>query len=662
MNLTQSNRPIAISTPLGEDVLLFQSMTAKETLGHLFEFSLDLLSEDENISIPDILGQNVTIRLELPDGENRYFNGWVSRFRQVGSEGRLALYEATVHPWLWFLTRTSDCRIFQNVTVPDIIKEVFRKHNFTNFDERLNDTYRTWEYCVQYRETDFNFVSRLMEQEGIYYYFSHESDKHTLILSDSYSSHEPIPGYENIPFYPQNEVAGRELEHISEWVVTQQIQPGTYTLDEYDFKRPRAELLATLANPQAHEHAEYEVYDYPGEYVEAGDGEQYVRTRIEELNAQHEQMQGQSNARGLTAGGLFELIEFPRPDQNREYLVTSATHYLTQSGYESDSPQEGPVYSCNFTSIDAQQPYRSPRTSAKPIVQGPQTAIITGPAGEEIWTDEHGRVKLQFHWDRYGENDENSSMWIRVSQVHAGKGFGGIDIPRIGEEVIVEFLEGDPDRPIVTGRVYNGDNKPPSGLPAAGMVSGLKSNSTPGGGGDNTMMLDDTKGKEKITIHAQYDMGTTVDHDQTNTVKNDFTETIKNNASITISEGTYKHDVKANTATYHVQGALTENYDDIQSTTANKAITIESGTAHVHIDASTVIKLHVGASTIKMDSGGNITIDGVNININAASTVTIKGKIVHSEATAEHQTKGAVVSSEGSATNTVKGGTVLLNP
>jgi len=668
----QAERAVEIFTPLGDDVLLFHRMTATEALGRLFQFDLDLLSKDPNIKFEDLLGQNVTVRLELPQDKTRYFNGFVSRFSLSGSLGDLSLYTATMHPWLWFLTRTADCRIFQDMTVPDIIKQVFRDLGFTDFEEALGGTYRKWTYCVQYRETDFNFVSRLMEQEGIYYYFKHEKDKHTLVLADSVSSHEPFPGYEKIPFFPPDEHLRREEHHIHEWTVSQEVQPGIYALDDYDFERPKANLLVKSSIPRSHVRSKMEIFDYPGEYTQTGDGETYVRARIEELQAEYEQVEGQSNARGLSVGSLFQLVEFPRQDQNREYLVVSATHELESDAYTSGLTAEvEDVYSCGFTALHSKQPYRQPRTTPKPMVQCPQTAVVVGPAGEEIYTDKFGRVKIQFHWDRYGKFDENSSCWVRVSHPTAGKGWGAVQIPRIGQEVIVDFLEGDPDQPIITGRVYNANQMPPFELPGAGMVSGMKSNTTPGGGGYNEISMDDTKDQEAITVHGQYDMNTTVEHDQTNTVNNDLVETIKNNTTIKITDGNYSHDVIIGTADYHVQSALTEKYDATQDTTVKGDLTVKSTTgaiavsadaSHVKIDAATKITLHTGASTIEMDAGGNIKIDGVNITINGSGSVTTKGTMVTSAASAQHQIKGAIVKSDGSATNTVKGGTVLLNP
>lgn len=629
----QATRPITVSTPLGDDVLLFHKMTAAEELGRLFEFKLDLLSTDEQINLEDVLGQAMTVRLDLPSGEERYFNGFVSRFSYTGRYRNFATYEATLRPWLWFLTRTMDCRIFQEKTVPDIIKEVFRGHGFTDFEESLSESYRRWEYCVQYRETDFNFVGRLMEQEGIYYYFKHEEGKHTLVLSDSLIAHERTPGYEQIPYYPTSENAVRERDHIYEWRLSQEVQPGAYVLDDFDFKRPKAELQVKLTDSGPHAASEFEIYDYPGEYIETSEGESYVRARLEELHAQFERVRGEANARGLAVGQLFELTNYPREDQNREYLLVSARHEMFSEPYETtDSSQTIPLYTCHFEAIESQRSYRTPRATQKSVVHGPQTAIVVGKTGEEIWTDEHGRVKVQFHWDREGQYDENSSCWIRVSQVHAGKGFGGVDIPRIGEEVIVEFLEGDPDRPIITGRVYNGDNKPPNSLPGSGMVSGLKSNSTPGGGGDNTIMLDATKGSEKITIHGQYNMDTTVDNDQTNTIANNRTTSIGVDDTETVG-GSQTNSVDGD-RTETVGGAenITINGARTETVNAGETVTVNGGRSHTVNGTQTttisVAEMHnVGAGRMhNVGAGEMIDIGGVQaVNVGGAQTISVGG-------------------------------------
>ncbi len=538
LDATQANRRIAVTSPLGKDVLLFHRMSVNEQLGRLFEFDLDLLSVEPEIKLPTMLGQNITVQYQRPDGETRYFNGFVNQFSQTGAHGNLFVYQASLRPWFWFLTRTADCRIFQNQTVPDIIKAVFRDLGFSDFEEALSGSYREWEYCVQYRETDFNFISRLLEQEGIYYYFKHEEGKHTLVLSDSISAHETVPGYEEVPYYPPEESQRRERDYLDAWSLNQHIQPGMVALNEFDFKKPKANLEVKSTVAREHAQAEFEIYDYPGEYKESGDGESYVRARIEELQAQYEQVQGSGNVGGLSTGSLFKLSNYPREDQNREYLITAANYTLGPQEYESavSGSEGGSDFVCNITAIDKQQAFRTPRSTPKPIVQGPQTAVIVGKAGEEIWTDKYGRVKVQFHWDRYGEVNETSSCWMRVSHPWAGKNWGAVAIPRIGQEVIVSFLEGDPDQPIITGRVYNDDNMPPYELPANATQSGVKTRSSKGGTPENfnEVRFEDKKGSEEVYIHAEKDQNNVVENDETTTIGRNRKERVGNNETIVI--------------------------------------------------------------------------------------------------------------------------------
>ena len=641
-------RVMEISTPLGEDVLLFHRMTAREELSRLSEFQIALLSDKGDIDLDKILGKSVTVKLELPDDKTRYFNGYVTRFAQVSMHGRYHLYQATVRPWLWFLTRTANCRIFQDMTVPDIIKQIFDDHpQIADVKKDLTGNYRTWEYCVQYRETDFNFVSRLMEQEGMYFYFKHVDGRHTLILADSYSAHSPFEDYVEIPFIPQDRAGRLEHERINEWNFAREIQPGRYVIDDFDFQKPSVEQQVRTKIKREHALADYEVYDYPGEYVTTAEGEQVVRTRIEELHAQYELANGSTNARGLCCGHLFKLTGHARADQNREYLVVSAVHNLEYNEYEA-MEHTGANYQCGFTVLNSRQPFRPQRSTPKPIVQGPQTAIVVGPGGDEIYTDKYGRVKVHFHWDRQSKEDENSSCWMRVSQVHAGKGFGGIDIPRIGEEVIISFLEGDPDRPIITGRVYNDNNKPPTGLPKAGMVSGLKSNSTPGGGGYNELTMDDTKGKEKITVHGQYDMNTTVKHDQTTTVHNnrtdkvdvDDSETVGNNqmqqigVHQTVKVGSNQKITVGANRTESVGGAenITITGHRTETVNSGETVTVNGGRSHtvngVQTTTISVAEVHsVGAGRMhNVGAGEAITVGGAQmVNVGGAQMVSVGG-------------------------------------
>jgi type VI secretion system secreted protein VgrG len=636
MAITQTNREVEITTPLGADELMLRDMTCSEELGRLFSIDLELVSLKESIQFEDLLGEKVSIRLNLPHDEKRYFHGHITHFSQSSNQGSFSVYQATVKPWLWFLTRTSDCRIFQHKNVPDIIKAVFRDLGFTDFEEKLSGTYRDWDYCVQYRETDFNFVSRLMEQEGIYYYFKQEEDKHTLILSDAYSAHEPYPTYETLPYYPPDDSTVRDEEHISSWHLSKQIQPGAYALNEYDFERPKANLNVNSTIARSHAIADYEIYDYPGEYVESGHGDNYVKLRIEELHTQYEQTQAQSDARGISVGCLFTLSEYPREDQNREYLIASATHSIHSDDYESTAGRGEVTYSNTFSAIDSKTPYRTARTTPKPMVQGPQTARVVGPGGEEIHTDKYGRVKLQFHWDRYGKSDENSSCWVRVAQLWAGKAWGAIHIPRIGQEVIVEFLEGDPDQPIITGRVYNGDEMPPYELPANKTQSGIKSRSSKGGSGANfnEIRMEDKIGAEQLYVHAEKNQDNIVENDETTSVGHDRTEDIGNDETITIG------------------------HDSTESVGNNEDITIGNNrTEKVGVD-----------ETIKIGSNRSVTI-GSNksetIAINKAETIgvakelTIGGFYQVSVGAAMNETVGATKAQEVVLTKaTVVGGNV----
>jgi type VI secretion system secreted protein VgrG len=386
---------------------------------------------------------------------------------------------------------------------------------------------------VQYRETDFNFISRLLEQEGIYYYVRHTDGHNTVVFTDSTSKHVATPGYEQLSFVSPEQVVRPELEHISRWEFGREIQPGVYVHDDYDLERPSVELKTRKVLTRSYAPSDYEVYDYPGLYVQKPDGEQYAGVRIDELGTQFEIAHASSNAKGIHVGALLTLENCRREDQNCEHLIVAASHDLEFSDYEAMPAGAGTRYSCNFTAMSSKQQFRPRRATAKPFVQGPQTAVVVGPAGDEIYTDKFGRVKVQFHWDRLGKKDENSSCWIRVSHPWAGKGWGSVATPRIGQEVIVDFLEGDPDQPIITGRVYNGENQPPFGFPAGAVLSGIKSN-THKGAGYNELSMDDTAGKEKITIHGQYDMNSTIEHDQTLTVHNCRTDTIDVDDSETV--------------------------------------------------------------------------------------------------------------------------------
>jgi len=623
-----------VATPLDPD-LLFHRLHAREEMSRLSNYELSMLSLKGDLDLNALLGKKVTVKLAMPDDTERQFNGYVTRIAQHGAYGRYHRYVATVRPWLWFLTRTSDCRVFQELSVPEIVKTVFADHpSLAEVKFELTGQYPKLTYCVQYRETDFNFVSRLLEHQGIYYYFKHQDGQTVMTLADSYSAHDPYPGCEELPINITGRLLRPEVEQITGWEIARQVQPGVYVHDHYDLEKPSVELLTQKVLKRQYAHDDLEVYDYPGQYVKKAEGEQYAAIRIEEYGAEFETVEAVTTARGIAVGCLLNTVAHPRADQNAEYLIVAATYDLEYSDYEAMPDRGGASYSCSFTAMASHEPFRPKSITPKPFMQGPQTAVVVGPAGDEIHTDKFGRIKVQFHWDRYGKRDENSSCWIRVSQTWAGKGWGSVVIPRIEQEVIVAFLEGDPDQPIVTGCVYNADNPPPYGLPGSGVVSGLKSN-THKGKGMNEMTMNDTAGKEKITIHSQYDMGTTVEHDQTNTVNNDFTETIKKNAKITVTEGNLTHSVDTGTASYHVKGAVTQKFENIWDSKVTDKVSIKAN-KDIYIDSDTKITLVTGSSEAKFGTGSQ------NLTTTPAKTAIV-GAAINSSATGMHEISGAVV-------------------
>jgi len=530
------DRMFAVTTPLGRDVLKLKSMHGHETLGRLFRYELELVSEEGGLDPNKLLGEPLTIEVMLPGGGKRYFSGVVTSFGEAGESGTLALYHAVVEPWLALLDLSADCRIFQAMAVPDIMKKVFRDLGFSDFEERIYETYPEWEYMSQYRESAFKFVSRLMEQEGIYYHFKHTDGRHHFVFADSPSSHESADGYDSIPYYPPSGHGDRrEEEHITSFHLVRQIQTGTYASTDFDFKRPKVNLMSKFSDPAKHTHADFEAYDYPGEFEQASGGADIAKRRLEELQVGYERYDGTGSVSGVGVGQTFKLTNHPTDAHNKEYLVVACHYSLIGTGYESGGGGEE-SFDWSFSAIRADRQYRTPASTPKPSIRGPQTAVVVGPGGEEIWVDEFGRIKVQFHWDRLGQKNENSSCWVRVSQAWAGPGFGAVQWPRIGQEVVVEFLEGDPDRPIVTGRVYNTDNMPPYKLPDNKTQSGIKSRSSKGGAADNAneIRFEDKMGAELFSVQAEKDMATLVKHDERRSVKHDRKKDISNDETTTV--------------------------------------------------------------------------------------------------------------------------------
>jgi type VI secretion system secreted protein VgrG len=642
MPYTQVNRRLAISTPLGKDALLLRGFNGTEAISQLFHFDLDLLSENESLKFQDLVGKNVTLRIFDIEGEERYWNGFISRFSQGSQDRRLTSYRAQMVPWLWFLTRTADCRIFQNKTVPDIIEKIFSDLKFKDYQLRLYGNFDPRDYCVQYRETDFNFVSRLMEEEGIYYYFKHEQSKHTLVLANDPAAHEACPGQKTARYdFRGGGVTYEDV--INEWHHLEEFRTGAWAQTDYNFETPSTNLGVAVNgnNP-------YEIYEYPGEYRVRGDGDRLARIRLQEQTARSSVSQGAGGCRHFTSGFQFSLHDHYRKDLNASYLLTAVRHVATQGSYQPGESGEELSYRNSFECIPFSIPFRPQRVTPQPFVQGCQTAVVVGPSGEEIYTDKYGRVKVQFYWDREGKKNENSSCWVRVSHPWAGQGWGAVSIPRIGQEVIVDFLEGDPDQPIITGRVYNAEQMPPFGMPGGAVVSGIKSNSTKGGGGYNEISLNDTKGTELINIHAQYDQQKKVEHDERVNIGNDRTEGVGHDEKITI--GNDRTEKVVNNETITIGGNRKEDVTGTETITitGTRTETVKSDETHSIKGTRTHTISRNELVTVMLTRTHNVLVNDM-LNVGGAQEVNVAG--------AQAITVGAMRAKTviGSETATIKG-------
>lgn len=634
---TQAHRLLAIDTPLGKDVLLLQELEGYEAISRLFSYELNLLAYD-NDSIPfeKIVGQKVTVQIQLPDGTLRNINGYVSRFVQGETDKRLFThYHAQVVPWLWFLTRQADCRIFQNKTAPEIITQVFDLFEFKDYRNNLQNPYPTLEYCVQYRETSFNFVSRLMEEFGIFYYFIHsDQGTHQLVLADQSGALPACPGS---PISYETRVGGLDdPEVINHWHVGQEVRTGKYTVTDYNFKTPSNSLLTnnpTVVNLAASK--PLELFDYPGLHTDLDEGTTVAKVRMQEEETSYLVVSGSGNCRSLMSGYSFELKNHYRGDQNKNYLVTEVRHFASAGqSYTAGGSQAGETYSNHLTCIPASVPYRPARITPKPFVQGPQPALVVGQSGEEIWVDKYGRVVVQFYWDRLGEKNENSSCWIRTSQPWAGGNWGAMWIPRIGQEVLVSFLEGDPDRPVITGRVYNENQMPPYTLPDHQTRSTFMSRSSKGGGSGNynELRFEDLKGSEQIFINAEKDMDLRVEKESREFIGANRHLIVTENQYETINADKHLH-VKAN----HLEKidanmSLSVGGNQSESVTGNVSLKVTSKhdeeALSYALKTDTTIHLHAGVSMV-IEAGVDLTlkVGGSFIDINPAG-VFISGPMV----------------------------------
>lgn len=657
-----------MTTPLAQDFLLIKRIRAAEGISQLFRYELEMLHEETEVGSAatlidpqQLLGQKMTVSVRQDDGAERFFNGICVDFTQGNRNEHFSKYKAELVPQLWLLTQKTQSRIFQNMSVPEILRKVIEGFEY---DDEIQGTFEPRNYCVQYRESDWDFASRLMEEEGIYYYFEHTAESHRLIIGNTPGSHRPCPTKAEIPFaedisVDQEEWAGR----VTSWRVANKVRAGKFTLRDYNFQLPTNSLEAVqMSRFNIGGNQEVEVYDHPGEYakrfdgIDAGGGEQpsvlqkvfddrtrTVGIRQEEIDVAYKSSPGASDCCAMTAGYRFQLTTHPVAANNRNHVLVSVrTEAVQTPSYISDDTVMNP-YSVSFASIpqgEGQAPFRPLRRTAKPIVHGSQTATVTGPAGEEIFVDKYGRVKVQFHWDREGRNDATSSCWLRVSTSIAGNKWGTMFIPRVGQEVIVTFMEGDPDQPIITGSVYNPETMPHYDLPKYKTMTYIKTRTSPDDGkGFNELRFEDKANKEQVFIRSQkrYDLRARGSMYETcggnrqevigvrsdNEPGGNLAITVGGNKDLHIKADNFIGvDGKLNEG---IKGDVVEGYDGNQQTVVSNKVEINA--KEITLEAFSSVTLKVGASFVKVDLVG-VTIEGPLVKINSGGMAAPTGPAI----------------------------------
>jgi type VI secretion system secreted protein VgrG len=679
------DRQASISIALGGADFKLESLETAERLSEPFVILAEGFSADEVDFLPH-LGKPIS--LEVGEGREhvRYFHGLLTEAELLTSDVNGSHYRLTLRPWFYLLDQNRDYRIFQDKTVVDIAKKVFSDLGMTDaaFD-KLTGTYKKRNYCVQYKESDFNFLSRLFEDEGIYYYFEHGKSAHKLILCDGKSAHKAAPHYETVSFHPVEGGVTAAPDTLREW--TERVSTAgqaKVSLRSFDFTKPQNPVHGDAEGASQHPQDALEVYEYLGNFVEKGEGVARSKIRLAAARASRRVFSGGGDAPGLACGGLFKLSHSPIGRHNREYMITAVRHFVeaeAHRGGETRLPRRVAV-----EAIPSDTLYRPPLVTPTPSADGPETATVTGPAGEVIYVDEHGRVKVRFHWDRSPDDPGKTSCWMRVSHHSAGEGFGNVILPRVGQEVIVDFLDGDPDRPIITGRVYNAQRKHTYGLPSdktrslwrtqtvgeAGDYGGAEKQ-PPAGKGFHEIRLEDKGGSEEIYIHSQRDMVTevllddslTVQRDRKTRIGRDRTTAIKRHEKLTVETGDETHEVSQGKRTTAIQqnDELTVKQGDQKTTVSQGNVsttvsmgdmdtqvklgnyTLKTGMGSVTIEAMQSITLKVGQSSVVIDQTG----------------VTVKGMMVTSEAQLVQKVKGTMTQVEGAAMTTVKGAIVMIN-
>ena len=599
VKFTQDHRMARFKADIGDDDrFLFTSFSGREVMNQCFEYEVEVICQEKRlVDFNPIIGRHCTITLETFDRwQLRYFFCILSEANLINTHTNGNSYRLVLRPWLWLLSKRSNALIFHKETAPRIIELVFADHpNLANFTSKLSvKSYPTIEYVAQYCESDMDFVCRLMEEHGISFYFEHGDRSHKLVMTD------PVSGYKDLGSRPFVAVAGRhrrDSEHITYWQPARQFTTGQTALIDYDFKKPSAAMLSTKNGDASYEHGQLEEFHYPGRYVEVSDGSDiYAQARMDARRAEDNQVNAKGDCATFFPGCLMTLEGYPEDDQNEKHLVLEANHSFGGESYGSGEG-DASVYTGGYVLMRADRQYAPPEQTTRPRIYGPQTAKVVGDG--EIDCDEHGRILVLFHWDRKSKR----SRRVRCAQVWAGKDWGGMFTPRVGMEVLVNFLEGDPDQPLVVGCVYNGENTPPYALPGKKNITGWKSNTTPGGGGYNEFVMDDTAGSELVRLHANFDMDSTVEHDEKREVKNDRATKIGNNENLNV----------ANEIEITAGSKITIKCGTSKITMDTMSITLEASTIEIHAKTNLSTKSDLTASH---EAGPNMTIKAMTVMIN----------------------------------------------
>ena len=693
------NYPIRMDGVFAKDSLILLGARIEEGINQITRIDIEFKKTEGTLDLEDLIGTKIELTLEMPGAEKRVFPGICASVEYLGLASGDEHFKAELRPWFWLLSRTADSRVYQEISVPDLFQQILGEYGFSaDLKKELTGSYSPREFLLQYRETDLDFLARISEEEGIYFFFIEDGGKDVMVLADNPGAHGPIPGEATIPFRPRDDANRLQEEHVFDWKGGKGAPTGKLTLDDYNFEKPKADLTSASAIPKGkHSYKDYEVYDYPGKYRETSEGDRFAKFRMEAEAIHHHTTHAAGNVPRIKVGHKFKLKDHPRKTENHEYLVTRTVHHLKLNDYDGaflggldlSGMEDGMPSFGRLEAVPATEQYRHRQLTKKPVIPGIQTALVVGPSGEEIHTDKYGRIKIQFHWDREGKKDDKSSCWVRTMMPWTGKNWGMIHVPRIGQEVVVDFEEGDPDRPIVIGMLYNADTMPPYTLPANQTQSGVKTNSSKGGGGFNELMMEDKKDAELVRFQAERDYKQIVKNDAEITVglehqdKGDMTMTVHRHLTETVKTGDHTFKVETGNQDETIKGNVTWTVEQGNVTRTvkqgnvtgsvdkgNVTETIKMGNLTTTLDMGNETKrLKMGNQTTKVDLGAisqqamqkiEFKVGGSSIKIDPTG-VTIKGPMIKIEGMAMVQVKAPMTQVSGDGILMLKGGITMIN-